>query len=368
MKNGRRLIGSQYIEITGTDRETKLKINDVTPEDIGYYTLVLENPCGVTLSSAYLTVDSINQTDHAPVLLDEDLVDNTPFNNHRTPGNNKILPPKFVRTSSDSCHIVEGKMARFDCRIISHPSPEVTWYINDVAVVNDDTHKILADERDNNSLLITNVDALDHGVVTCIAHNLAGDSFCQFHLNVINQETASIPKFDKSFNSRIDQGNEPKYISLPTQVGSTSETSKPTINGQKVNIISITLSVEFRSKFLIFRYFLKGEVSFTISPGSKVQVTKNNGSLNTHLDEMSIGDTSTYENAPQDSVDYAAVKERFLLKPSKQAISELSQYSVRPVEIMKPTSVSIFLFYKLCAIHNDIIMYTYNRTTIFFKI
>lgn len=90
----------------------------------------------------------------------------------------KMLAPNFVRVCADR-DASEGKMTRFDCRVTGRPYPEVAWFINNRQVADDVTHKILVNESGNHALMITNVSRLDHGIVTCVARNKAGETSFQ---------------------------------------------------------------------------------------------------------------------------------------------------------------------------------------------
>ena len=37
-------------------------------------------------------------------------------------------PSYFFQMSS--CQVAEGRMARFDCRVVAYPRPEIVWYVN----------------------------------------------------------------------------------------------------------------------------------------------------------------------------------------------------------------------------------------------
>lgn len=121
---------------------------------------------------------------------------------------------------------------RFDCRVTGRPYPEVTWYINGQQVANDMTHKILVNESGNNSLMITNVNRADAGVVTCVARNKAGETSCQCNLNVIEKEQVIAPKFVERFVTTGVKEGEPVTF-MARAVG----TPVPRITWQKVSII-----------------------------------------------------------------------------------------------------------------------------------
>ena len=120
-------------------------------------------------------------------------------------------------------------MTRFDCRVTGRPYPEVIWYINGFSVANDATHKILVNESGNNSLMITNVNRSDSGIITCVARNKAGETSCQCNLNVIEKEQVVAPKFVERFSTTNVKEGEP-VVFTARAVG----TPTPRISWQKV--------------------------------------------------------------------------------------------------------------------------------------
>lgn len=99
----------------------------------------------------------------------------------------KMLAPNFVRVCNDR-DVTEGKMTRFDCRVTGRPYPEVAWFVNGRQVADDATHKILVNESGNHALMITNVSRFDHGIVTCMARNKAGETSFQVRVLLISLE------------------------------------------------------------------------------------------------------------------------------------------------------------------------------------
>lgn len=104
------------------------------------------------------------------------------------------------------------------------------------------THKILVNESGNNSLMITNVNRADAGVVTCVARNKAGETSCQCNLNVIEKEQVVAPKFVERFVTTGVKEGEP-VVFMARAVG----TPVPRITWQKVlyalGILSIRISL-----------------------------------------------------------------------------------------------------------------------------
>lgn len=58
-KNGQRLVNGPKHQINFTNQVATLHIPQVRCEDSGHYTLLVENPQGCVVSSAYLAVESV---------------------------------------------------------------------------------------------------------------------------------------------------------------------------------------------------------------------------------------------------------------------------------------------------------------------
>lgn len=143
---------------------------------------------GCVVSSAYLAIEP--KADHFG---DTQMMKQTHMESQASVESEgtKSLAPNFVRVCSDR-DTQEGKMTRFDCRVTGRPYPDVTWYINGRPVSDDATHKILVNESGNHALMITNVSRNDHGVVTCIAKNKAGET--SFQVIIPNKFGSSITR------------------------------------------------------------------------------------------------------------------------------------------------------------------------------
>ena len=60
--------------------------------------------------------------------------------------------------------------------------PDVTWYLNGHQMLDDATHKILANESGNHALMITGAGLSDSGVIQCVARNKGGEASFQVRL------------------------------------------------------------------------------------------------------------------------------------------------------------------------------------------
>ncbi|EEB18956.1 conserved hypothetical protein [Pediculus humanus corporis] len=207
-KNGQRIMSSDKYNINFANQTATLNVKNVTADDCGHYTLLAENPQGCVVSSAYLAVEpSADNYIESQVLKQTQMESAASYESDSS----KSLAPNFIRTCSDR-DAQEGKMTRFDCRVTGRPYPDVTWFINGRPVSDDSTHKILVNESGNHALMITNVNRNDHGVITCVAKNKAGETSFQCNLNVIEKELVVAPKFVERFTTVNVKEGEPVVL------------------------------------------------------------------------------------------------------------------------------------------------------------
>lgn len=198
--NGHRIIPSEARhEMIYSNNQATLRIKSATATDSGHYTLLAENTQGCVVSSAVLAIEPAQeQRAFTPA------VDNYAESNETA----KALAPSFIKVFQER-ETQEGKMTRFDCRVTGRPYPDVTWYINQIQVNDDATHKILVNESGNHSLMITNVSRFDGGVVTCVARNKSGEVATQGNLVVLEKEQVVAPKFVERFTTVNIREGEP---------------------------------------------------------------------------------------------------------------------------------------------------------------
>jgi titin len=198
--NGHRIIPSEAKhEMTYSNNQATLRIKTASASDSGHYTLLAENTQGCVVSSAVLAIETVQELrPFTPA------VDNYAESNETA----KALAPSFIKVFQER-ETQEGKMTRFDCRVTGRPYPEVTWYINQNAVNDDATHKILVNESGNHSLMITNVSRFDGGIVTCVARNKSGEVSTQAGLTVLEKEQVVAPKFVERFTTVNVREGEP---------------------------------------------------------------------------------------------------------------------------------------------------------------
>lgn len=202
-KNGQRVTQTNKFETVYSNSQATLKVKNANASDSGHYTLLAENPQGCVVSSAVLAIEPAQEAPAFDYRQPDALAE--------APEQGKALAPAFIRGFHDR-DVTEGKMTKFDCRITGRPYPEVFWFINDRQVQDDATHKILVNESGNHSLMITQVNRYDGGVVTCIARNKAGEVAHQARLVVLEKEQVVAPKFIERFGTVNVKEGEPVLL------------------------------------------------------------------------------------------------------------------------------------------------------------
>uniref|UniRef100_A0A3P8S6W7 Ig-like domain-containing protein n=1 Tax=Amphiprion percula TaxID=161767 RepID=A0A3P8S6W7_AMPPE len=87
---------------------------------------------------------------------------------------NPSLEPLFTR-KLDVLEVIEGRNARFDCKVSGTPSPKVIWSHFDHPLIESEEIRILQ-EGGRHSLIISHVTNEDEGFYTVTARNPHGDA------------------------------------------------------------------------------------------------------------------------------------------------------------------------------------------------
>lgn len=305
-KNGQRIVNSNKHEIVTTQNHTTLRVRNTQKSDSGHYTLLAENPNGCVVTSAYLAVESPQETyvqDHKSQYI-MDSQQQTGIE-ERVEICEKALAPQFVRVCQDR-DVTEGKMTRFDCRVTGRPYPEVTWFINDRQIRDDYNHKILVNESGNHALMITNVDLSDSGVVTCIARNKSGETSFQCRLNVIEKEQVVAPKFVERFSTlNVREGES--VVLRARAVG----TPTPRITWQKDGV--------------------------PIIPNPELRINTEGGASTLDIPRAKASDAAWYQCTAQNVAGSTATRARLYVEVPKEPPPEQKRLHLpRPTKIIEP--------------------------------
>ncbi|XP_034034082.1 striated muscle preferentially expressed protein kinase-like isoform X2 [Thalassophryne amazonica] len=130
--------------------------------------------------------------------------------------------PLFTR-KLDILEVIEGRTARFDCKVSGSPAPTVTWMHFDKPVEESDNVRILR-EGGRHSLVIAHVSSNTEGFYTAIARNMHGRAECTAELYVQEARAAisshmtklekmpSIPEEPEVLESEVERRTMPDFV------------------------------------------------------------------------------------------------------------------------------------------------------------
>ncbi|MBN3297320.1 SPEG kinase, partial [Amia calva] len=139
--------------------------------------------------------------------------------------NLKVIPsiePLFTR-KIDILEVMEGRTARFDCKVSGTPPPKVTWSHFDQALKESENIRILKDQG-LHSLIISHVSNENEGFYTVIANNVHGETECSAELYVQEPRPAvssqiaklekmpSIPEEPEVPDSEVERFTMPDFV------------------------------------------------------------------------------------------------------------------------------------------------------------
>lgn len=296
-KDGQRISSSAKFDINYSSNQASLKVRNANASDSGHYTLLAENPQGCVVSSAVLAIEAAQET---------------PVSEYRQPDlqaqpaeQAKALAPAFIRGFNDR-DVTEGKMTKFECRITGRPYPEVFWFINDRQVQDDATHKILVNESGNHSLMITQVNRYDAGVITCVARNKAGEIAHQARLGVLEKEQVVAPKFIERFGTVNVREGEPVLLTARA-IG----TPVPRITWQKDGSSNIQ--------------------------NPSVSIAIDEGATSLDIPRAKASDAGWYQCTAQNVVGSTATRARLFVETPQDPVPEQRRlYFPRPTKFIEP--------------------------------
>ncbi|XP_035802106.2 striated muscle preferentially expressed protein kinase isoform X13 [Amphiprion ocellaris] len=139
--------------------------------------------------------------------------------------NLKVAPskePLFTR-KLDVLEVIEGRTARFDCKVSGSPAPRVTWMHFETQVEESDNVRILQ-EGGRHSLVITHVSSDTEGFYTAVAQNVHGKSECTAELYMQEPRAAiashmaklekmpSIPEEPEMLENEVEKRTMPDFV------------------------------------------------------------------------------------------------------------------------------------------------------------
>ncbi|KAF1746889.1 hypothetical protein GCK72_023347 [Caenorhabditis remanei] len=128
-----------------------LVIQSATVEDATIYTCKASNPAGVAEANLQVTVIASPDIKDQNVVTQESVKESHPFSLY--------------------------------CPVFSNPLPQITWYLNDKPLSNDNTSLKVSDDK--RKLHVYKAKIADSGVYKCVARNAAGEGSKSFQVEVI---------------------------------------------------------------------------------------------------------------------------------------------------------------------------------------
>ncbi|XP_026073372.1 striated muscle preferentially expressed protein kinase-like isoform X1 [Carassius auratus] len=129
------------------------------------------------------------------------------------------IEPLFTRML-DVLEVVEGRNARFDCKVSGTPPPQVTWSHFDHPLEESEDIRILK-EGGRHSLIISHVNNEDEGLYTVVARNSHGEAECAAELYVqeprpaISSQIAKLEKMPSIPEEPEVPENEVERFTMP---------------------------------------------------------------------------------------------------------------------------------------------------------
>uniref|UniRef100_A0A665WKD5 non-specific serine/threonine protein kinase n=1 Tax=Echeneis naucrates TaxID=173247 RepID=A0A665WKD5_ECHNA len=172
-------------------KRCRLLLNSVHEDDSGTYTCKLSTAKEELTSSAELRV---------------------------TPSKEPLFTRKL-----DILEVIEGRTARFDCKVSGSPAPRITWMHFGKDLSESDNVRILQ-EGGRHSLVITHVSSETEGFFTAIAENIHGKSECTAELYMQEPRAAissqlaklekmpSIPEEPEVLESEVEKRTMPDFV------------------------------------------------------------------------------------------------------------------------------------------------------------
>ncbi|XP_058878961.1 obscurin-like isoform X15 [Acipenser ruthenus] len=170
-----------------------LEILEVSKEDAGEYSSYISNSAGSAYSSARLVVKSPGERG-AEV--------GKPEAGKAKGAKQMLVPPRFLERFSNR-RVKKGSSITLSVKVEGSPVPTITWLkeesAEDVLWIKPTTpgYKV-ASSNMQHSLILLDVDPEHSGTYTCIATNMAGQSICTAHLDVVEVTEVDHVEKDKT--------------------------------------------------------------------------------------------------------------------------------------------------------------------------
>merc|ERR1712212_1402188 len=135
-------------------------------------------------------------------------------------------PPRFLGEGLQDVSLVDGSAAKIVGRVKGFPDPTIAWFKDGQPVKESRKFKIVFEDPDLVSLVVTNCDQADVGTYTCKAYNQFGEAFDS--AKVIIEVPAKVEKDQPTVPSRSDppSPSPPPSPETPNQRSAGPRTAK----------------------------------------------------------------------------------------------------------------------------------------------
>ncbi|XP_039752240.1 obscurin-like isoform X7 [Pararge aegeria] len=188
-KDGQPLSPNERILLTCDGKRVGLEINPLELPDAGVYAVKLVNPLGEDSTEGKLNVRKVFQ------------------------------PPRFTQKFTDLQQLPTFD-AKFPARVTGIPSPEITWYKDNVPLKPSDKYSIKRD-GDACCLYVRDLVQEDAGQYKCVAKNKEGEDSCEAALEVVDKigrkQKVEPPTFLKKIgDAEVFRGLSAKFTACAT--------------------------------------------------------------------------------------------------------------------------------------------------------
>ncbi|XP_023945007.2 obscurin isoform X5 [Bicyclus anynana] len=188
-KDGKPLTPNERILLTCDGKRVGLEINPLELPDAGVYSVKLVNPLGEDSTEGKLNVRKVFQ------------------------------PPRFTQKFTDLQQLPTFD-AKFPARVTGVPSPDITWYKNNVPLKASDKYSIKRD-GDACCLYVRDLVQEDAGQYKCVAKNKEGEDSCEAALEVVDKigrkQKVEPPTFLKKIgDAEVFRGLSAKFTACAT--------------------------------------------------------------------------------------------------------------------------------------------------------
>uniref|UniRef100_A0A669F856 Ig-like domain-containing protein n=1 Tax=Oreochromis niloticus TaxID=8128 RepID=A0A669F856_ORENI len=197
-RNKTQLLADDRVTIERDGDSISLTIQNVTKADQGEYICEAVNYVGEARSVAVVIIVSqeVRFTPVPPAVSHQHVMkfDVEEDDSSRSPSPQEILLEPVFLTQLSGAAVNTGETARFTVKVSGFPKPTVQWSHNGKVVKSSSVYKLI-EEKDEYTLVITQVTSEYEGKYSCTATNRFGQTTCTTYLEVKKPEASQAEKW-----------------------------------------------------------------------------------------------------------------------------------------------------------------------------